>query len=333
MGWADFGSGVQGVLRQRMLDQIEAEERAEKVRQFNERLGLDQSRLGEDTRQFDARLGFDQGKEAEDLRRYTADAPQREANLGYIRTQTRHLEETPLRAEAERQATDARDKTLHGYRLGEIGAQNAGKVAPKSLADELAEFEAKEQIKAKYGGAKPSIGTQKSALAFFNRMLEAERNARDVENQIGNYDTLLGGDLPFVPEWAENVARTDVGQRYLQAQRAFTEARLRKESGAAIAQNEYENDRRINFRGTGDEADTLKQKRGSRLQTLRGLGFAAGPALQEFYGSDASLDSLLKEFAEQEVGGLVAMVAPDGRSLNVPADKVAEMEAKGAKRR
>jgi hypothetical protein len=32
-------------------------------------------------------------------------------------------------------------------------------------------------------------------------------------------------------------------------------------------------------------------------------------------------------------GGTVAMVAPDGRALNVPADKVAELEAKGAKRR
>jgi hypothetical protein len=32
-------------------------------------------------------------------------------------------------------------------------------------------------------------------------------------------------------------------------------------------------------------------------------------------------------------GGMVPMVAPDGRSLNVPADKVAEMEAHGAKRR
>jgi hypothetical protein len=30
--------------------------------------------------------------------------------------------------------------------------------------------------------------------------------------------------------------------------------------------------------------------------------------------------------------GTVAMLAPDGRPLNVPADRVAEMEARGAKR-
>ena len=32
-------------------------------------------------------------------------------------------------------------------------------------------------------------------------------------------------------------------------------------------------------------------------------------------------------------GGMVDMVAPDGRTLKVPSDKVAELEAKGAKRK
>lgn len=36
--------------------------------------------------------------------------------------------------------------------------------------------------------------------------------------------------------------------------------------------------------------------------------------------------------SESGSGGMVSMVAPDGRKLSVPADKVAELEAKGAKR-
>ena len=167
----------------------------------------------------------------------------------------------------------------------------------KSLADELAEFEAKEQIKAKYQGAKPSLGSQRTALGYFNRMLEAERNARGAE------DKLAGGDLAaqqYAPGWLENWLQSQEGQAYTQAQRMFTEARLRKESGAAIPPQEFESDRKTNFRIAGDTPETVKQKRRARFQTMRGIGNTAGRALQEYYGDDATLDSLLKEFEDQQ---------------------------------
>jgi hypothetical protein len=49
---------------------------------------------------------------------------------------------------------------------------------------------------------------------------------------------------------------------------------------------------------------------------------------------DAEVASILGQLngGQSETGGTVAMVAPDGRELNVPADRVAEMEAAGATR-
>lgn len=146
---------------------------------------------------------------------------------------------------------------------------------------------------------KPITGAERQAVSFFNRMLEAERNARGVEDKLTGIDL---GAAEMAPDFIENWLKSPQGQAYAQAQRTFTEGRLRKESGAAVPPGEYENDRRTNFRIAGDKPDTVKQKRGSRVQTMRGIGNSAGRALQEFYGADTKLDDLLAEFAEAEGG-------------------------------
>ena len=148
---------------------------------------------------------------------------------------------------------------------------------------------------------KPITGAERQAVSFFNRMLEAERNARGVEGKLTGVDL---GAAEMAPDFIENWLKSKEGQAYTQAQRTFTEGRLRKESGAAVPPAEYENDRRTNFRIAGDAPDIVKQKRGSRVQTMRGIGNSAGRALQEFYGQDASLDSLLGEFADAEMAPL-----------------------------
>lgn len=144
--------------------------------------------------------------------------------------------------------------------------------------------------------ARAVTGQERKVLGFFQRMLEAERNARSVEEQLTDQDFAA----EYLPgEWLENMARTKPGQQYAQAQRMYTEGRLRKESGAAINKDEYDKDRTTNFRRPSDSPEVLKQKRAARLVTLRGAGNEAGRALQEFYGPEATLDSLLSEFAEK----------------------------------
>lgn len=146
---------------------------------------------------------------------------------------------------------------------------------------------------------KPITGAERQSVSFFNRMLEAERNARGVEGKLTGVDL---GSAEMAPDFLENWLKSTEGQLYAQAQRTFTEGRLRKESGAAVPPAEYENDRRTNFRIAGDKPESVTQKRGSRLQTMRGIANSSGRALQEFYGQDATIDSLLAEFAEQQAG-------------------------------
>jgi len=141
--------------------------------------------------------------------------------------------------------------------------------------------------------ARSITGQERTTLGFFNRMLEAEKHARAVEDKVGEKDLIAAERAPAI---LENWLQSKEGQAYLQAQRMFTEARLRKESGAGIPASEYESDRKTNFRTAGDKGDVLKNKRASRLTTMRGIGNAAGRALQEYYGEGATLDDLLWEF-------------------------------------
>jgi len=133
------------------------------------------------------------------------------------------------------------------------------------------------------GGGKPSTGAHKRALNFFNRAQQADTDLQAVEQEIANMGLLGQTQLQYAP----NLAQSQTGQLYTQAQRAFTEARLRKDSGAAIPPHEFENDRRTYFAQPGDTQATLQQKARARAAVLASIAFEAGPALGEFFGEDA----------------------------------------------
>lgn len=154
--------------------------------------------------------------------------------------------------------------------------------------------------------ARPVTQAERNAAAFFNRMLGAERDARSVEDQLSGVDLSA---LAAAPNFTGNLLLSGNAQKYKNAQRTFTEARLRKESGAAIPPAEFETDRTTNFKIIGD-ADS-SQKRRQRLTTMRGIGASAGQALSDFYGEGATLDDLLKEFADLPVQG----AAPKGVTI------------------
>jgi hypothetical protein len=85
-------------------------------------------------------------------------------------------------------------------------------------------------------------------------------------------------------QYAPNIVQSSEQQSYRQAQRAFTEARLRKESGAAIPQAEFDNDARTYFAQPGDSQQVIEQKQKARQTVLDGLKFSSGKAYEEFYG-------------------------------------------------
>jgi len=129
--------------------------------------------------------------------------------------------------------------------------------------------------------ARAVTGAERQALAYYNRAQDADQAANQFEEKVARAG--LGSQLQ--QQYAPNMLQTADQQAYRQAQRAFTEARLRKESGAAIPQGEYENDARTYFAQPGDSPQVREQKRRARQVVLEGLKFSSGRAHDEFYGS------------------------------------------------
>ena len=128
--------------------------------------------------------------------------------------------------------------------------------------------------------ARTPTGSERQALAYYNRGRQALEDIAPLEKEIQGKDLVGQARLQFAPNWLQS----QENQRYRQAQRAFTEARLRKESGAAIPASEFENDSKTYFAQPGDTPQVLAQKKTAREKVLEGLGYSSGKAYQEFYG-------------------------------------------------
>lgn len=137
--------------------------------------------------------------------------------------------------------------------------------------------------------ARSVTGSERQTLSFYNRAKEASDMLAqgDLEGRIAQQNTL--GQL--WGQYAPNIAQTKDQQLYRQAQRAFTEARLRKESGAAIPDAEYASDANTYFAQPGDSKETIAQKQQARQAVLEGLKFSAGRAYEEFYGEPGAASS------------------------------------------
>lgn len=214
---------------------------------------------------------------------------------------TQHDLETPEAHQAhvtqEQGAEDRRKIDLY-QRERQIDAQNrapATPPAPKSkiwiTRGGMPTYVDPEQVQpgdAPYQqrGQKTPTGADRQAFAFYNRAkkaldtIEGGDPGKDMETQIAHQGMLGQAGTLLLP----NAMQSQLGQSYRQAQRAFTEARLRKESGAAINDAEYAKDARTYFAQPGDTPQTIQQKRAARKQVVEGLAFASGPAYEEYFG-------------------------------------------------
>lgn len=145
------------------------------------------------------------------------------------------------------------------------------------------------------GAEKPSSGVQKRALAFYNRAAQADQDLQAMEASVQKYGFAEQQRMKSAP----NFLQTEEGQRYNQAQRAFTEARLRKDSGAAIPEPEFESDRVTYFPQPGDAPATLAQKARARASVLSSLAFESGQALGEFLGDAEEARALVESYRQR----------------------------------
>lgn len=124
---------------------------------------------------------------------------------------------------------------------------------------------------------KPATQAQLRAFSFYSRMADVLDFANTFENEVFNKSTLAGQAYDLN---APNFMKSSDAQQYRQQQRAFTEARLRKESGAAVPEFEYTNDARTYFAQPGDSPETIERKRRSRIVLLQGVYREAGKAAE-----------------------------------------------------
>ena len=142
------------------------------------------------------------------------------------------------------------------------------------------------------GSQRSASGVEKRAMGFFNRARQADIDLEGLEAEIQKMGL---GEQAYMAA-APNFMQTETGQQYTQAQRAFTEARLRKDSGAAIPKEEFANDRVTYFAQPGDTKATLEQKRRARAAVLASLGSEAGQALAEFEGDGDAATALVQGY-------------------------------------
>lgn len=105
-------------------------------------------------------------------------------------------------------------------------------------------------------------------------------------------DTLAGLELQTDPTDVYAARYTGGDQnvrRVRQAQREFVNAILRRESGAVIADSEFESARMQYFAVPGDSPEVIEQKRQARLRAIEGLINSSQGAFEEWHGDYAPL--------------------------------------------
>jgi hypothetical protein len=94
----------------------------------------------------------------------------------------------------------------------------------------------------------------------------------EFEDKGTSFKDFIAGTIPF-----GEYAQSEDYKRLAAAQRNFIAAVLRKESGAAISDQEFESGAKIYFPQPGDSDAVIKDKRRYRDLAVQGMKMAAGP--------------------------------------------------------
>lgn len=133
----------------------------------------------------------------------------------------------------------------------------------------------KDKAPTEFQGKSAGFGARADAADKIIRELEGKYSAAGVNTKqaLGNIWG-IGGAL----EAGANLALSPESQRAEQAQRDFINAVLRQESGAAIAESEFNNAKKQYFAQPGDSKDVIAQKARNRRLAVQGFLNNAGPA-------------------------------------------------------
>jgi hypothetical protein len=237
-------------------------------------------RIDQEWKQLDYNLRKAEGERAE--RRDTRDATRFEAEMPGVRADAT-LKQLTAAGEAPIQPADAErinlqrqglDATKRGQDMAAATAR-AGQ-AIQLRGQDMTDTRARELNTITRENKPPSEG-ERAAFGYYTRALDAHQALEGMEEKMASKGVMAQLGYNYMP----NMAQSEENQLYRQAQRQFTEARLRKDSGAAIAASEYANDEKTYFPQPGDTKAVLDRKRQARSMVLRSLKDQAGRAYRE----------------------------------------------------
>lgn len=119
---------------------------------------------------------------------------------------------------------------------------------------------------------KPPTQSQLTVAGYRDRLV----NSNKIINQIGGKFT---GASSYFAGAVPNILKTDQRQSFEQAQRDFINAVLRRESGATITDEEFDNARKQYFPQPGDAASTVQQKALNRSIVINSFNREASGSL------------------------------------------------------
>jgi hypothetical protein len=132
------------------------------------------------------------------------------------------------------------------------------------------------------------------AANFGNMMAEAEKSLEGMAKKGPDGKPLalenpngLGGTLreSMMPDSVANPLRSSEYQNYRQSAMQWVRAKLRKESGAAISNGEFEGEFQTYFPQYGDGPDVIKQKQLARQQAQEGMIAESRGAYNQLFGA------------------------------------------------
>lgn len=147
----------------------------------------------------------------------------------------------------------------------------------------------------------PGTEGQNKAASFVNRMASANADLETYDQELASLFQRGASSIPVVG----NYMTSDAFKRADRAKRDFINAQLRRESGAVISDQEFDNANKQYFPVPGDSLDIITAKRRARMLAQENMKAEAGPAMNRQQsaaegGQPIGVDPALLEFMTPE---------------------------------
>lgn len=138
---------------------------------------------------------------------------------------------------------------------------------------------------------KPITQAQYTVAGYANRADESSNIINGLEETGASKMGYITGS-----SWFPNLLKSTERQQLEQAQRDFVNAVLRRESGAAIAQSEFDNAAKQYFPQPGDSTEVIAQKKRNRDIVISNLKQASGAAYQGVQMGEQDINDIISQF-------------------------------------